>query len=239
MFENLRADFVAVRDASLQRGWVQKFALPRNLRVLFHFSFPAVVTYRFGHWVDGIRLPVVRQILWVIAAVLRRVISIYSGIFIMPKADIGPGLIIHGWGGIFVGAVKIGANCTLNPFVMVTNGARRVGDNVFFGAGCKTLGNIEIGNNVVVMPNSLVLTDVPDNTTIVGVPARIKLRGGRPMFFRSALAKDPGGPQAFRGPSNGGSNGSERKAAKPMVPPPITDVTGNKVNAATFVSKSS
>ncbi len=233
MFENLRGDFAAVRDASLQRGWVQKYAWSRNLRVLFHFSFPAVVAYRFGHWVEGVRIPVVRQILWVIAAVARRLITIYSGIFIMPKADIGPGLIIHGWGGIFVGAVKIGANCTLNPFVMVTNGARRVGDNVFFGAGCKTLGNIEIGNNVVIMPNSLVITDVADNTTIVGVPARIKLRGGRPVFFRSALSKDPGGPQVFRG-----STGSNGKTDSPMGPPTIAGA-GETGSTAVLVTKSS
>jgi serine O-acetyltransferase len=200
MLNNLRADFAAVRDASLQRGWVQKHAWSRNLRVLFHFSFPAVIVYRFGHWVEGFRVPVLRQFLWVVAAILRRMIAIYSGIFIMPKAEIGPGLIIHGWGGIFVGAVKMGSNCTLNPFVMVTNGARKIGDSVFFGAGCKTLGDIEIGSNVVIMPNSLVITDVPDNTTIVGVPARIKLRGGRPKFFRSALSKNPGGPHLFRGP---------------------------------------
>jgi serine acetyltransferase len=57
---------------------------------------------------------------------------------------------------------------------------------------------VKIGNNVVVMPNSLVLTDVPDNTTIVGVPARTKLRGGRPQRLRgpaehSGLPRDDGG----------------------------------------------
>jgi|SRR5579863_427120 len=210
MFDNLRADFRAVRDASLQQGWWQRHPWSKNFKVLFHFTFPAVVTYRFGHWVEGLRIPVVRHLLWVFASVLRRVVAIITGVFIMPKAEIGPGLIIRGWSGIFVGAVKIGANCTLNPFVMITNGTRRVGDNVYFGAGCKTLGDITIGNNVVVMPNSLVLTDVPDNTTIVGVPARIKLRGGRPKIFRSALLKDAGTPQVYRTPAaknNGNGNG--------------------------------
>jgi len=214
MLNNLRADFIAVRDANLQQGWWQRHPAMRNFRVLFHFTFPAVVTYRFGHWVEGVRIPVLRQLMWIFASMVRRIVAIITGVYIMPRAEIGPGLIIRGWSGIFVGAVKVGANCTLNPGVMITNGARRIGENVYFGAGSKTLGDVTIGNNVVVMPNSLVLTDVPDNTTIVGVPARIKLRGGRPKIFKSALLKNAGAPQVFRTPlANNNGNG---KAAEPQ-----------------------
>jgi len=49
----------------------------------------------------------------------------------------------------------------------------RIGNNVFLGAGAKVMGDITIGNNVVVGSNSLVMTDVPDNCTVIGVPARI------------------------------------------------------------------
>jgi serine acetyltransferase len=45
------------------------------------------------------------------------------------------------------------------------------------------VGDAKIGNNVVVAANSLVLTDVRDNLMVIGVPARIKLPGGRPMQF--------------------------------------------------------
>jgi len=146
-----------------------------------------IAAYRFGHWVQGVRIPVVRQILWIIAALLRRSVAVLTGCFIMPDADIGPGLIIHNWYGVLIGAVKIGANCTLNSGVAIANSVRRVGDNVWFGMGAKVIGDITIGNNVVIMPNSLVITDIPDNTTIVGVPARIKLRGGRPQRFHPTL----------------------------------------------------
>jgi len=60
----------------------------------------------------------------------------------------------------------------------VTIGERRggfpvIGNNVFIGAGAKILGPIRVGNNVKIGANAVVITDVPDNATAVGVPARI------------------------------------------------------------------
>ena len=51
-----------------------------------------------------------------------------------------------------------------------------MGNNVDIGAGAKVLGNIRIGNNVVIGANAVVLTDVPDDSVAVGVPATIKKR---------------------------------------------------------------
>jgi len=56
---------------------------------------------------------------------------------------------------------------------------------VYFGPGAKVIGHARIGNNVVVVANSLVMTDVPDNTTVIGVPARIRLPRGRDDGGRS------------------------------------------------------
>jgi len=100
--------------------------------------------------------------------------------------------------------VKIGANCTFSSGVLIGSGCRSVGDNVYFGAGCKIVGDAKIGNNVVIVANSVVLTDVPDNTTIMGVPARIKLPGGKPMKF-AWRAIQPG--QKTEDQTNGQSNG--------------------------------
>ncbi|MGH9430560.1 MAG: serine O-acetyltransferase [Terriglobia bacterium] len=182
MFDNLRGDVARVRDISLQRGWFQRFALTRTLRAFFHVGFPPIVAYRFGHWVEKkVRIPVVRQVLWIVANIFRRLTAIMTGVYIIQRAEIGPGLIIHTWYGVFIGAAKIGRNLTVGTGVLVSNGVISIGDDVWLGPGCKIMAGVKIGNNVVVMPNSLVLTDVPDDTTIVGVPARIKLRGGRPQ----------------------------------------------------------
>ena len=48
-----------------------------------------------------------------------------------------------------------------------------IGNNVYLGAGCKVMGGVTIGDNVVVSANSLVIADVPSNCTVLGVPARI------------------------------------------------------------------
>lgn len=175
MFDNLRADFhAALGHRTLERGmW----------RVLLRLETPAIVCYRYSHWVTNLRTPVIRPLLLIPALILQRMVQIFTGIFISPDADIGPGLVIHTPYGINVAPVKIGANCTLQSGVLIGSGVRTVGDNVYFGAGCKVIGDVKIGNNVVIVANSVVLTDVADNTTIMGVPARIKLRGGRPRRF--------------------------------------------------------
>jgi hypothetical protein len=92
-------------------------------------------------------------------------------------------MVIHTPYGVFIPPVKIGANCTFTTGTLIASGCKSVGDNVYFGAGCKIIGDVTIGNNVVVVANSVVLTDVPDNITIMGVPARIKLPGGKPKKF--------------------------------------------------------
>jgi serine acetyltransferase len=55
-----------------------------------------------------------------------------------------------------------------------------IGDNVYVGVGAKLIGRIRIGNNVRIGANAVVITDVPDNSTAVGIPARIKPRKDLP-----------------------------------------------------------
>lgn len=54
--------------------------------------------------------------------------------------------------------------------------APKIGNNCFFGAGCKVIGGVKIGDNVKVGANAVVVKDVPDNCTVVGIPARIVIR---------------------------------------------------------------
>src|SRR5439155_7335899 len=81
---------------------------------------------------------------------------------------------------------KIGRNCVVQHGVAITQGVRSIGDNVYFGPGAKVIGGAAIGNNVRVVANSVVMTDVPDNLTVVGVPARIRWRN-RASLTRSAM----------------------------------------------------
>lgn len=195
MFDNLRADLQQASKINLSRN-----ARFKMLQLLVKPGTYPVVTYRFGSWARRIRIPVVRQILILIAVVARYFIELITGVVITPTAQIGPGLVVHTWYGIFIGAVKIGSNCVVQHGVVIGWSTKEIGNNVYFGPGAKVMGTPKIGNNVVVVANSLVMTDVPDDTTIVGVPARIRLPRGNTLKYRGAApAKKAESNQAQEG----------------------------------------
>jgi len=123
----------------------------------------------------GIRLPVLRQLAWLPVMVVRGFSQVLTGVHISSKAEIGPGFAIHTIYGIFIPPVKMGANCSVQTGVVIGYGVRSIGDNVLIGAGAKLVNRINVWNNVLIAPNSLVTADVPDNTTVAGVPARISI----------------------------------------------------------------
>lgn len=188
MLDNVRADLRMARAARNPKlDPAEATGSWKDLAALLQVGTLAVVSYRFAHWVSRLRVPVVRQVLSIAAAIFRIWTNLVSGIYIASEAEIGPGLVVHTPYGIHIGGTRIGTNCTVQTGVVIAAGARGIGDNVYFGAGAKVIGDTKIGNNVVIVANSLVLTDVPDNTTIVGVPARIRLPGGRVRRFAAAV----------------------------------------------------
>ena len=95
---------------------------------------------------------------------------------------IGPGLFIqHGFATI-IEAKSVGKDCWINQQVTIGfNGKDNypiIGDNVAIRAGAKVIGNIIIGNNVKIGANAVVVKNVPDNCTVVGVPAYIVRKDG-------------------------------------------------------------
>ncbi|HXJ94445.1 MAG TPA: hypothetical protein VMT20_16485 [Terriglobia bacterium] len=196
MFENLRAD-LRRSIANRKDGTWKQHRIIKTIKALGNLGVWPILAYRLGHWALKLRVPVLGTVMRLLAFIARQSAMIWTGVFIHPAADIGPGLVIHTWFGVFVGTTKIGKNCTLASGVLISHATRSIGDNVYFGAGAKIIGDTKIGNNVVIMPNSLVMVDVRDDTTIAGVPARIKLRGGRPQRFEARkLNGDIGKPVA-------------------------------------------
>ncbi len=181
----LRADIARARKENVGPGW-----LNQKIKILLFPGTWAVVSYRFSQWALTVRLPVVRHLLLLLAAIARGFILLIAGVNISPRAEIGPGLVIHTNYGIFVSPSKIGANCTLQSGVLIAYGVGHIGDNVYFGPGAKVVENASIGSNVVVAANSLVVTDVPDDTTVMGVPARIQFSRTRVMTFERTTARD-------------------------------------------------
>lgn len=97
----------------------------------------------------------------------------------IPINVVGHGLYIpHLEGGVIVNCKSIGNNCKINSGVVVgskhnNSQIAEIGNNVELAVGCKVIGKIKIGNNVVVAPNAVVVKDVPDNAIVGGVPAKI------------------------------------------------------------------
>lgn len=109
-----------------------------------------------------------------------------TGIEIHPAAKIGKGFFIdHGMGVVIGETAEIGDNCTLYQGVTLGGTGKDVGkrhptlgDNVMVGAGAKVLGPVYIGSNSKIAANAVVLHPVPENSTAVGIPAKVVRRDG-------------------------------------------------------------
>ncbi len=146
-----------------------------TLEVLLTYSgLHALIWHRLAHALTRCRVPVVPRALMALA-------RWFTGIEIHPAATIGPGLFIdHGTGVVIGETAVIGCNVTLFQGVTLggtgkERGKRHptIGDNVVIGAGAKVLGNITVGNDTMVGANAVVIRDVPEHSTVVGVPGRI------------------------------------------------------------------
>jgi serine O-acetyltransferase len=142
----------------------------------------ALLSHRVAHVLHEAGVPVVPRTL---ALVTRAV----TGIEIHPAAQIGEGLFIDHGNGVVVGeTAQIGENVTLYQGVTLggtgfATGKRHptVQDNVTIGSGAKLLGPITIGHGAKIGANSVVIHDVPPNSTVVGNPGHpVRVDGKRP-----------------------------------------------------------
>lgn len=107
-------------------------------------------------------------------------LSIKYGIQISPNTC-GYGLrLLHFkiGGGIIINCKAMGNYCSVNSGVVVGNkdsqeNIATIGNNVKLNLGCKIIGKISIGDNVIVAPNSVVVKDIPNNAIVSGIPAII------------------------------------------------------------------
>lgn len=150
-------------------------AATSRLEVALTYSgFHALLFYRLAHWLWKKGIPFIPRALSQFARFL-------TGIEIHPGATIGSGLFIdHGMGVVIGETTELGDNVTLFQGVTLGGTGKQrgkrhptLGNHVVVGAGAKVLGPIKIGDYVKIGANTVLLQDVPDHSTVVGIPGKI------------------------------------------------------------------
>ena len=173
----VRRDVAAARTrdpAAVGVGWVEILATWPGVQ--------SVLAHRGAHALYRLRVPLLPR---VIATASRAL----TGIEIHPGATIGPGLFIdHGMGVVIGETAEIGDDVTMYQGVTLggtgfATGKRHptVQDNVTIGSGAKLLGPIVVGHGSKIGANTVVIHDVPPNSTVVGNPGHpVRIEGRRP-----------------------------------------------------------
>jgi serine O-acetyltransferase len=120
------------------------------------------------------------------------------GIAIPEYTDIGPGLFINRFGGIYVhGHALIGHDVTFSSTILIgqTNRGRRagapiLGNRIYVGVGSRLIGRIEIGDGSVIGVNAVVTKDLPPNSVAAGIPAKILSQEGSGGYINRTVPPD-------------------------------------------------
>ncbi len=170
--KSVREDVAAVRDRDP--------AAKSDAEVLLLYSgIHALIAHRVAHGLY-------KKEHYFSARAISQGAKMITGIEIHPGATIGKGLMIdHGTGVVIGETAEIGDNCTIYQGVTLGGTGKDVGkrhptlgNNVMVGAGAKVLGPFYIGDNTKIAANAVVLEEIPENCTAVGIPAKIVRREG-------------------------------------------------------------
>lgn len=159
---------------------------------LLYSGYHAVLAYRIAHILH-------KKGYKTTARLISQSAKFFTGIEIHPAAKIGKGLFIdHGTGVVIGETAEIGDNCTLYQGVTLGGTGKDVGkrhptlgNNVMVGAGAKILGPFRVGDNAKIAANAVVLSEVPDDCTAVGIPARIARRKNVKVDLDQVHMPDP------------------------------------------------
>ncbi|TJY38889.1 serine O-acetyltransferase [Cohnella pontilimi] len=172
-WDNMKSDIDAVLENDP--------AARSRFEVIFSYSgLHAIWAHRFARFFY-------RYGWFTVARIISQISRFFTGIEIHPGAKIGRKLFIdHGMG------VVIGETCEIGDDVVIYQGVTlggtgkekgkrhpTIGNRVVIASGAKVLGSFKVGDNANIGANSVVLREVPPNSTVVGIPGRIVKRDGR------------------------------------------------------------
>lgn len=140
----------------------------------------ALFVYRISNRIYRSNIPrLLKRVLLFFCTLWHKWIEILTGISLPYSTSIGPKFYIGHFGNIIINSqAVIGKNCNISQGVTIgvsgrgnNRGVPVIGDNVYIGANATIAGKVRIGNNAVIGANSLVIRDVAEGVTVVGVPA--------------------------------------------------------------------
>ena len=172
MFRNLKEDIKVIFEQDpAARSYIEV--------ILTYSGLHAIWSHRLAHALH-------KRKFYFLARVVSQVSRFFTGIEIHPGAIIGKRLFIdHGMGVVIGETCEIGDNVTIYQGVTLGGTGKEKGkrhptvqDNALIATGAKVLGSITIGENAKIGAGSVVLRDVPSNSTVVGIPGRIAVQNG-------------------------------------------------------------
>lgn len=150
--------------------------------LLLYQGVHALIWHRVAHWFY-------RHHMFFLARLISQLARFFTLIEIHPGAQLGHGILIdHGCGVVIGETTVVGDNCTIYQGVTLggvgTQKGKRhptLGNNVTVGAGAKILGSFEVGDNCSIAANAVLLRQLDENITAVGIPARPVKKDGVPI----------------------------------------------------------
>jgi len=175
LLDGLKRDINAVKERDP--------AARNTLEVLLLYSgVHAIMLHRPAHWLYNHKC-------FFSARLISQFSRLLTGIEIHPGAKLGRGILIDHGSGVVIGeTAEVGDNCTIYQGVTLggtgkDKGKRHptIGSNVLIGSGAKVLGPLTVADNCKIASNAVLLKDLEENTTAVGVPARTVKKTGEKL----------------------------------------------------------
>lgn len=166
----------AKRNGMSRGFWYRQFSLLKGNECAYAFSYLKLL--RHCEWHYNNRKNIIHRLLYRIYDMRMNRLGLRLGVHI-PLNTCGYGLrIIHLSGGVILNAEKVGNYCGFNGGTLLGNKGTQqdrptLGNYVSLGPGAKVIGKITLGDNVFVAPNAVVSKDVPANSIVGGIPAKV------------------------------------------------------------------
>ena len=155
-------------------------------KLFFKAIFGVNHCFRYSFWM---RFGSTGGVFGMISRQLHRKYSLKYGIHIPVRTKIGYGFYIgHGVGVVINGGTTIGNNVNISQFLSIGTNKHTpatIGDNVYIGPNVCIIENVKIGSNVTIGAGSVVIKDIPENSTSVGCPARIIGENKTPQYIQN------------------------------------------------------